>query len=294
MFTKVCDRSAMPQNKLSLRSILGSTVSVLALSATLLNTSFFLSIGVNKSEAKIIDSVTEDFHQAKRPDYSGAKGKSSCNHLDNVTTSTNNTAYPVRGGKQAFKHQVDRCGERSELEMNKTTIGSTYWYGWSIFIPSDWSDQDAGFDILSQWPAYPTSRKMSCGAVGTYMTRNGSDVIFKLQHQGDSADIDCNFYTLGKISQLRGQWVDFVMQAKWTGNKDGFLKLWMKVGNGSYAQKIDYKGRTFWNDEGSAPYMKMGLYKGDPNFKGPAPRAVYTDEYRLGDSNSSFEEVAPR
>ena len=38
----------------------------------------------------------------------------------------------------------------------------------------------------------------------------------------------------------------------------------------------------------------MGLYKGNPNFKGPAPRSLYTAEYRLGDANSSFKQVVPR
>jgi hypothetical protein len=68
----------------------------------------------------------------------------------------------------------------------------------------------------------------------------------------------------------------------------------MKTGNGSNIQKVDYKGRTFWNDEGTGPFFKMGDYKGDPNFKGPAPRTLYTDEYRLGNDKSSFDEVAPR
>lgn len=84
------------------------------------------------------------------------------------------------------------------------------------------------------------------------------------------------------------------MQVKWTGNQDGFLKLWMRKGGGDYSQAVDYQGRTYWNDEGEGPLFKMGVYKGDPDFKGPAPRYLYTDEYRLGDNNSSFEEVEPR
>jgi hypothetical protein len=67
----------------------------------------------------------------------------------------------------------------------------------------------------------------------------------------------------------------------------------MKIGNDQYTQKLDYKGPSYWNNEGNGPYFKMGLYKGDPNFKGPAPRTVFTDEYRLGNDKSSFEEVSP-
>ncbi len=293
MSAKNSNKSATPQKKLSVRSALGS-----ALGVAVLGTSFFLSVGVNKSHAGIIDSVSENISEAAGRNL-GYKGGSACNHLQNVTTFMGNTAHPVRGGRQAFMHQVDRCGERSEFEMKRTVIGKTYWYGWSMFIPSDWQGSDGGHDIVNQWATYPTTKRFAtaCGANGSFLARgrggSGERVDFLLQHAGDSAVIECNKFPLAKVSQMKGKWVDFVMNAKWTGNKDGFVKLWMKIGNESYTQKVDYQGRTFWNDEGAGPYFKMGLYKGDPNFKGPAPRTVYTDEYRLGDDKSSFEEVSP-
>lgn len=284
MINKNCDRhnSVLPLAKRYLHSTLG----ILALS-----TAFFLSTGVNKSEAKIIDSVTEDI---KEGHASMGDGGSSCNKLENVTTFMGNTAHPVRAGQRAFRHWINNCGNRSELSMKKTVIGNTYWYGWSIYIPSDWKDSSEGFDIFAQWATYPTPRngKFTCGANGSYMVRNRDTLIFKFQHKGDKADIQCDRYNLVTIPEMRGKWVDFVMQANWTGDTDGFLKLWMKVGNGSYTQKVDYKGRTFWNDEGSGPYFKMGEYQGNNN-AAPSPRYLYTDEYRMGDASSSFAEVAP-
>jgi len=125
------------------------------------------------------------------------------------------------------------------------------------------------------------------------ISREGSNFNFILQRKGASADSECSRQSILKVSEARGQWTDIVMHVKWTGNKDGFLKLWTKVGNGPYVQKLDIKGATFWNDEGAGPYFKTGLYKGDPNFKGPAPRVLYIDEYRLGDANSGFGQVAP-
>ncbi len=280
-----CKKDKKLLKKLSLPTVLG---------AVLLSTTFSLAIGINKSEAKIIESVTENISEASGNEASGAKGGPSCNKLENVSTFIDNTAHPVRAGKQAVRHWVNRCGERSELRMKKTKIGQTYWYGWSMYLPPDWQDTSEGMDIFSQWATYPTPRNgnFTCGANGSYIVRNGSNVVFKFQHKGDSTDIQCDRYTLAKISDIRGKWVDFVMQVKWTGDKDGFMKLWMKTGDGAYAQKVDYQGRTYWNDEGEGPYFKTGLYKGDPNFKGPAPRYLYTDEYRLGDSSSSFAEVS--
>jgi hypothetical protein len=295
MTAKDSNKSATPQKKLSVRSALGS-----ALGVAVLGTSFFLSVGVNKSHAEIIDSVTENISQASGRHFSSAKGGSACNHLQNVTTFMGNTAHPVRAGQQAFMHQVDRCGERSEFEMKRTEIGKTYWYGWSMFIPSNWQDSDAGGEVVSQWLSFPGPHdfRKACGASASFIARGRSGTsrdrfYYFLQHAGDTVEIECNKFPLTKVSEMRGKWVDFAMNVKWTGNKDGFVKLWMKIGNGSYTQKVDYKGRTFFNDEGAGPYFKMGLYKGDPNFAGPAPRIIYTDEYRLGNDRSSFEEVSP-
>lgn len=257
-----------------------------ALSVIMLGASFFLSTGVNKSYAGIIETVNENM----------SFGSDSCNKIDKVTTFVNNTAHPVRSGQYSFKHWVDRCGKRAELSMKGTSIGSTYWYGWSFYLPTDWNDSDAGWDIISQFPTYPTNRNFNgdgCGAVGSYMLRSGDHIEMRLQHPG-SKDIECSYFSLGKVSQLRGQWVDVVMQVKWTGNSDGFMKMWRKAGSGQYEQVANYSGATYWNDEGGGPYFKMGLYKGNTNYKGPAPRTIYTDEYRLGDGNSNFQEVAPR
>jgi hypothetical protein len=82
------------------------------------------------------------------------------------------------------------------------------------------------------------------------------------------------------------------MHAKWTGDKSGHFQLWMRFGDNPFDQKVDYTGRTWWNDEGAGPYFKMGAYMGEPGWKGPDSRTIYTDEYRLGDGQSSFEEVA--
>jgi hypothetical protein len=265
----------------------------LRLSSLLLSTTLLLLIGANSSPAAVIESVTEDIADARSREHSTSKGGSTCNKLENVTTFTNNNAHPIRAGKQAFLHWVNRCGERSELSMRRSVIGETYWYGWSMFIPSNWDNPSDDYDILAQWPIYPSVRKLACGAAGSYMIRSGDSISFRLQRQGTTSETECTRYTLANLSEVRGKWVDFVMQAKWTGNTDGFVKLWMKIGNEAYVQKVNYSGRTYWNGERSGPYFKMGLYKGDPNFSGAAPRYLYTDEYRLGDANAKFEDVAP-
>lgn len=284
MTTKGCNKFAKPQKAIV---TIGFKYGVNVLMAVV---AFILVLAVSAPATQVqsntvITSVTEDISQARNSLGSRAE----CNKLENVTS-------PVRAGQRAFKHWVDRCGKRSELEMGKTKIGETYWLGWSMYLPTDWVNSTESSDIVAQWPTYPTKRSFrnACGAVGSKMTISGDSLRFHFQHKGNTADIQCDKYTLGNINDMKGKWVDFVMHAKWTGNTDGFLKLWMKVGNGTYVQKVNYTGRTFWNDENRGPYFKMGLYKGNKDWKGPgAPRYLYTDEYRLGNANSSFASVAP-
>jgi hypothetical protein len=114
-----------------------------------------------------------------------------------------------------------------------------------------------------------------------------------LQHKGQNTDMVCDdFVVVEDVARLKGKWLDFVMHARCTGDEDGHFKLWLKVDD-NYVQKVDYEGPTWWNDEDTGPYFKMGAYMGEPGWKGPASRTVYTDEYRLADENSSFEDVAP-
>ncbi|PPS41154.1 heparin lyase I family protein [Chroococcidiopsis sp. TS-821] len=246
-----------------------------------------LILFTNKSQADIIDSVTQSIEQARRLEFSTASGGATCNQLVNASS--------IEGMKYAFKHWVNLCGERSELVMKKTEIGKTYWYGWSMFIPSNWQDTSVGYDIVNQWATYPTNKKFrqGCGGNGSYIARTNETFTFNLQYQGDVAQIVCNKFPLVSVTDAKGKWVDFVMHVKWTGNKDGFLRLWTRVGNEPYNLKINHVGSTYWNDEDTGPYFKMGLYKGDPNFEGPSPRYLYTAQYRLGDAKSTFRDVAP-
>lgn len=240
----------------------------------------------------IIESVTEDIKEARGVEFRGSKGGPECNQLTNQFLNAN---APVRAGKTAFKHWVATCGERAELAMKRTQIGGTYWYGWSLYLPKE-IDFSRHKTIVMQMASYPTPRngKFPCGGNGHHITVSSSgELSFALQHAGETKDMECDHFSLGDTKDWKGQWIDFVMHAKWTGDKDGFVHLWMKTGAANYAQKIDYRGRTWWNDEDKGPYFKMGAYMGDPKWQGQSPCILYTDEYRMGSDKARFEDVAP-
>jgi enterochelin esterase-like enzyme len=240
-------------------------------------------------QSALLQSATEDIAQASGVEFAGSKGGPENNVLVN-------TDQVARAGKTAFKHWVNQRGERSELRMMKTDISGTYWYGWSMQVPKDF-DHRGHKTIVMQLASYPTPRngKFPCRANGPFMHISpDGKLVLHLQHAGDSTDSQCDaFPVLDDITRTQGQWIDFVMQAKWTGDRDGFVKFWLKVGDGPYEQKMTYAGRTWWNDEDKGPYFKMGAYLGDPNWGGPPEIALYTDEFRMGGEKSSFDEVAP-
>jgi hypothetical protein len=79
-----------------------------------------------------------------------------------------------------------------------------------------------------------------------------------LQHKGEDKDMVCDdFVVADDVSKLKGKWLDFVMHARWTGDRDGLFKLWLKIDDGDYRQRVDYSGATWWNDEDTGPYFKM-------------------------------------
>jgi hypothetical protein len=250
-----------------------------------LGLAFFFSTAHVPALAAILQDMSEGVSKGASKE---ADGK--CNRIDEVSS-------PVRTQSKGFKHTVEPCGKRAELAGMKTTIGQTYWYGWSLHLPADWKTE--GTNIPNQWAAYPPSNKKfrkaegACGAVGSYMAINSGKLNFKFQRKGTDKLTACTVYPVADIEAIKGKWVDFVMHVKWTGDSDGFLKLWVKEGDKSYNLKVDVKNApTYWADEGKGPYYKSGLYKGSSGAS--SVHTLYTDEHRLGDQSSSFAEVAPK
>jgi hypothetical protein len=244
----------------------------------------------SRARSEILESVTEDIAEARGREFERSKGGPENNKLEN-------SSQPVRAGKAAFKHWVNSKGERSELAMRRTKIGSTYWYGWSMLLPDD-LDHRGSDTIVMQLASWPTPRngKFPHSANGPYLEIQADGrLIMHLQHKGDEKDMVCDDFVLAEdVAKLKGKWIDFVMHARWTGDRDGVFKMWLKFSDEDFVQKVDYNGPTWWNDEDTGPYFKMGAYMGEPGWKGPSARTVYTDEYRLGDERSTFAEVAPR
>lgn len=204
---------------------------------------------------------------------------------------------PVRGGKFAFKHALSEPTARAEIATMPTALGGTYWYGWSLQLPENFEPGGRTTIVMQLTsPAPRTTRNLECNDSGSFLCiDNRGRLVFHLQHAADEGGQSAcaEFVIADDVAKTRGRWIDFVMHAKWTGDKNGFVEVWAKQHDNNFFQRAVYNGRTWWNDEAGGPIFKMGAQLGATASGGTTDVTVYTDEFRLGDSTSNFNEVAP-
>jgi Polysaccharide lyase len=215
-------------------------------------------------------------------------------------------ASPARAGKYAARFELRDTdyvdtGTRSEVKYISSRIGRIggpdEWYGFSIYLPPDyevdyytaptWQNE-----LLAQWHDTPDegeaakSPPLGIGTTGGEWiidTRYSSKPI---QTANDGARV-----VHWRAPYQTGVWTDWVVHVKWSYQSDGFLEIW-KDGK----RIVDYRGPNTYNNQGNN-YFQWGIYKWPWTNNGTtdvSKRIVYNDELRIGDSNSSYAEVAPR
>ena len=165
--------------------------------------------------------------------------------------------HPVRAGNQSIRFEVRQgdCGrdpgswsdckndrERHELSGGQSHMTKgEYWFSWSIYFPKDHVN------------LFPLSN-----AYGQFHQINGAPVfMFKQLKDGYTivrtiGDEDHDTKLLVKNKEMPGNWIDVLINAKWTKKKDGFFKIWIND-----ELKYDYVGPT---KSKSKVYQKFGVY----------------------------------
>jgi hypothetical protein len=194
-----------------------------------------------------------------------------------------------------------------------------YWYGWSYYIPDDanWTTAvnpkvagDTGFrQFIGQWRFNNTAGCVamsrcdatSVGGSGHHLILNNGRLILTLVIDDTSCatanrlkEID---FDLG--TPVKGKWMDFVVQTKWTSASTGMMKVWLQKNGGGYTEVMNYSGPTWlkkYNDncgfaayigsdgkgvEPMAPNWQLGMYWSDDAPLVTAPRVMYTDEPKM-------------
>ena len=256
-----------------------------------------------------------DFETGKDPLVSYGFGPSG-----NDTVSVVPDTKPVCSGKYSAEFSLDAYNDkvsyRTELtggkilnqERSNLKIGSEYWIGFAVFLPSAWQKDPSGTEILWQLHGRPDSGEswrnppMSLSTDGEYwfFTRKWSS----LKLIKTKSDRMTSRTVLGRVE--KDKWVEFVFHIKISYSDDGLIEIWV---NGE-KRKAMRGGNTYNDDVG--PYMKFGIYKSSwgqrPKWesnlangrwpKGPvasgfSKRLYYFDELRIGDQYESYGSVAP-
>lgn len=172
---------------------------------------------------------------------------------------------------------------RSEIEPDagsSNSATSEAWYGFSMYVPSDWfvSTNPESPIQFHQQPNVSGSEPVGLWIDGA----NWEQMITKGLNVG-------NTYVTGP-PVIKGAWTDVVMHIKWDAGTNGIVQTWI---NG--VQFCDYHGIT--NFPGQGYYAKVGAYKWywqDASTKdNGTSRIYYFDEFRIGTAAATYNDVAP-
>jgi hypothetical protein len=208
--------------------------------------------------------------------------------------------FPVRAGNQAVKFTLKKDdphvagSKRAELKLGGVPANSEQWYGFSVFLPSDYKQDPMG-EIIAQWHDLPDrdlGESWRSPAL-CLKTQNGR---FILDRHWDSKQVtkkgEVSGDTIDFGSYQTGKWTDVVFHVKWSYDSSGLFEVW-KDGK----LEVSRTGPTYYNDE-RGPYLKIGMYKGawkhQPENSTTSERTIYFDEVRVGDASARYEDVAPR
>ena len=156
--------------------------------------------------------------------------------------------FEVRPGDCGVEPHWNDCAsdrERSELseQGRLSPVGSSYWYGWSIYVPNEFPAIEPAKTILGQF------HQKSSHVVFLFRLYNGGYWLDDMR-TGKTAQL----HELIPAQEFRGRWHRIWIEAKWSADGDGFFDVYV---NGKRALQL--KG-------GTAPgagdiYMKYGVYR---------------------------------
>ena len=213
---------------------------------------------------------------------------------------------PVRSGNYAVKFKLDYDPEKVYVkhQLNTEDIGmfklsNEYWIGFSVFFPSNWeADVLDNQELVLQFHGIPD---LSLGEPyrppPLALDIRGDKLRWVSRWDPKPLSIGSTPYPDGgreivwEEDITKGKWIDFVMNIRWSYESDGFLKIW-KDGT----PVVDRVGPNAYNDKGGTNGPLFGIYKWLWQKEEPSrifQRIVYHDEVRVGDSSSSYDEVAP-
>lgn len=191
-------------------------------------------------------------------------------------------------------HRAELAPHHNSPIARYPSEGEEFWYGISYYFPSDFMfapkaiENDIRF-IIAQW------QHGSPGSPIIALEVMGDKVVLQRQ-AGVSENSDwIDPVSIGKIQ--RGQWMDIVVQAKWS-KKNGLVNIWVN-GSQTYSQS---NIQTIYSDLNVGGGFKIGLYywrwKEMQSVQnsldaGITYREIFIDEVREYHGSQGFDVASP-
>jgi len=201
---------------------------------------------------------------------------------------------PTRAGKFSVRSFLDantsKVSYRTELvnrAVSDFSFGKEYWVGLSFYLPPDWSDKYiSGYDQGMLWQFHDRGFNDPSWRGGLPLVLNHFGGKFIIQRRGHPSS-----KKFWEAPYVKGKWVDWVINVKWSKGSDGFINIWRDG-----QQIVSDRGANYYPEHGNPPYFKMGLYQwgwdeGVP--LGTTQRTVYHDEVRVAQGSNGYSLVAP-
>lgn len=199
-----------------------------------------------------------------------------------------------RAGSFSGRFEINRNdpllwgGNRAEMAQVKTTTMDEGWYGFSQYFPDSYIS-DSTEEVVGQWHDQPD--------VGETAARSPSNAIItgnnrlKWMIRWDSRSIMTDnfpeghtYIDLGEIP--KNKWIDWVVHIKYSHTNTGILEVWMDG-----VKVIDRQNMPNSYNDVMYPYFKFGVYKWE--WGSEVNKIIYYDEVKVGNKNSSYDEVKP-
>lgn len=203
------------------------------------------------------------------------------------THNVSQTSATARNGSKALKidlrvdDEIVSSSRRAEIEPPCRVDHETMerWYGGSWYLV-DWDEDNFGESILQWHDMDGSAPPLAIQVYDDHLWLKGKP------HVGSPYGV----YDLGAV--VSNEWIDIVLHVKWAYGNTGMLQVWR---NG--VKLVDVDGISTNSLGGS--YLKLGINKWnwappfDPEESEVEQRVFYIDDFRIGNENASYADVAP-
>lgn len=206
-------------------------------------------------------------------------------------------------GCKAVRFAVPRAPDsfRAEISLPHEPGFHERWYGERILVPKEWVfDPVRAADIVMQWHAIPGNGKPTNPNLEISVLNTNWHV---RQTFGDPPDNKKGWQANVGGPVRPGEWVSWVVHAKWSPGDDGLIQIWK---DGQLV--VERKGMNVYSTIGVdyTPYFKTGIYRPawhlDKDgkraaFEREAPFAtnkiIYATDIKIGGERARYEDIAP-